>query len=117
LSRATKSFNKTPICFTQLGYASPEGIEKFPEFMSWAKATTSALQAQWLADAVTLSAKSGKVRLLMVYYVSGTFGANDPIVAWSVIRPDGKCPACDSLSRVVPVIRTPVATANATRAR
>ena len=41
-----------PVCFTELGYLSPEGLGPLPGSFAWGSDTTVAEQAQWLRDAV-----------------------------------------------------------------
>ncbi len=113
IKRATNAFKTTPICLTRLGYLSAEGIDKFPDYMAWAKSTTAAKQAQWLAEAATLSIKSGTVRLMIIYHVNLKYVPAELASGWSIIRPDGTCPACDMLSKVIPVA-TPAATVSVT---
>ena len=92
-----------PVCFTELGYLSSEGFPGLPPNFSWAANTTVANQAQWLAEAVTLSRNSGNVRLLIVYNVDFTqYDINgDPQAGYAIIRPDGSCPACETLHQVM----------------
>ncbi len=90
-------------CFTELGYLSGEGFPGLPANFSWAGGTSVVEQAQWLAEAASLSANSGKVRLMIVYNVDFTFydQAGDPQAGYAIIRPDGACPACNSLAAVM----------------
>lgn len=93
-----------PLCFTELGYLSDEGYDDLaavaPGF-AWANETTIAQQAEWLASATRLSRDQGKVRLLIVFNVDfDTYGA-DPQAGYAIIRKDGSCPACQSLSTVM----------------
>ncbi len=92
------------VCFTELGYLSGEGFGGLPANFSWAAGTSVAEQAQWLAEAYTLSANSGRVRLLIIYNVDFTlYDPNgDPQAGYAMLRPNGTCPACDSLSNVTP---------------
>lgn len=89
-----------PLCFTELGYLSPEGYGTLPGNFSWAQNTTVAQQAQWLAEAASLSASSGKVRMLIVWNMDSTTWGADPQAGYAIIRPGGGCPACESLRRV-----------------
>jgi hypothetical protein len=92
------TFNK-PLCFTELGYASVEGITgantaAFP----WAEKVTVAQQSQWLGETASLAKQGGKVRLIIVWNVDFETGASgDPQAAYAIVRPTGACPACDSL--------------------
>ena len=54
--------------------------------------------AQYLADAVRLSRAQGKVRLFIIFNVDFTHYSDDPQAAFGMIRPDGSCPACVTLS-------------------
>jgi hypothetical protein len=100
------SFGGTrPLCFTELGYVSPEGYESvpLPGNFGWAAGTSVAEQAQWLAESASLSAGSGKVRLMVVFNVDFTvYLSNDPQAGYAMIRPNGSCPACASLDAVMP---------------
>ena len=89
------------LCFTELGYLSPEGMgggALGPGF-GWAQNTTVAQQAQWLAQAANLAASSGKVRMMIVWNVDfKDYDPNgDPKGGYAIIRPGGSCPACDAL--------------------
>ncbi len=92
------------VCFTELGYLSPEGYPSLastaPAF-AWAENTTVAQQAQWLAEAASLSVSSGKVRLMIVFNVDFTYYGSDPQAGYAIIRPGDACPACDALGAVV----------------
>lgn len=92
------------LCFTELGYLSGDGFPGLPPNFSWASGTSVSEHAQWLAEATSLSIQNGKVRLLIVYNVDFTFynPAGDPQAGYAMIRPDGSCPACDTLSTVIP---------------
>ncbi len=87
-----------PVCFTELGYLTPEGFGSLPQPFAWASNTSLAEHAQWLGRAATLSRSSGRVRLMIVWNVnfSGTAG-DDPIGGYAIVRPDGQCPACATL--------------------
>jgi len=60
---------RRPICWTELGYLSPEGISSLPEGFIWAAGVTVGQHAAWLDQAASLSARSGKVRLMIVWNV------------------------------------------------
>jgi hypothetical protein len=94
-----------PLCFTELGYVSPQGYESvpLPAYFSWAAGITVANQAQWLAESASLSANSGKVKLMIVFNMDFThYLADDPQAGYAMIRPDGSCPACAALGAVMP---------------
>lgn len=86
-----------PLCFTELGYLSPEGLGSLPGNFGWAGGTSVAQQAQWLDEAVNLARGSGRVRLLIVWNVDFTNFGSDPMAGYAMIRPDGSCPACAAL--------------------
>ena len=94
------------VVFTEMGYLSPEGYCPLPDNFGWAANTTVAQQAQWLAEAASQAAASGKVRLIIVWNVGFTRydcgpGFGDPQAGYSIIRPGGGCPACDALHNVL----------------
>ncbi len=90
-------FPNKPLCFTELGYLSPEGYGPLPPGFDWASGVTVANQAEWLQGAVTLARQSGRIRLLIVWNVdSRNYGA-DPQAGYAIIRPDNTCPACNAL--------------------
>ena len=90
-----------PLCFTELGYLTSEGYGGLPGGFAWAGNVTVAQQAQWLAEATSLSANSGKTRLLIVWNVDSTTWGDDPQAGYAIIRPGGGCPACDALAQVM----------------
>lgn len=87
-----------PICITELGYLSPEGYPPLPDFFSWAQNVTVAQQAAWLAEAAAYSAQSGRVQLMIVWNVDFQNYDQDPMAGFAIIRPDGSCPACNTLA-------------------
>jgi hypothetical protein len=93
-----------PLCFTELGYLSAEDFGGIPANFAWASNTSVAEHAQWLAEAVTLSNQQGRVRLLIIFNVDFTFydPSGDPQAGYAIIRPGGGCPACNTLSSVIP---------------
>jgi uncharacterized protein YgiM (DUF1202 family) len=90
---------RKPVCFTELGYLTPEGYGSLPGPFSWASNVTVAQQAEWVADAIRLARASGKVPLVIIWNMDfvGTFG-DDPMGGYALIRPDGSCPACNRLA-------------------
>lgn len=90
-----------PVCFTELGYLSGQDFGGVPSRFSWAANTTVAQHAQWLAEAVSLSASSGKVRLLIVFNVDFTYFGDDPQAGYAMVRPDGSCPSCTLIATVM----------------
>ncbi|MBZ0288038.1 MAG: hypothetical protein K8I30_10525, partial [Anaerolineae bacterium] len=88
---------RRPLCFTELGYLTPEGFPPLPGAFGWAENVSLGQQASWLDQAVSLSARSGKVRLLIIWNVDFTQYGDDPMAGFAMIRPDGSCPACEAL--------------------
>ncbi len=87
-----------PLCFTELGYLTPEGYGPLPGFFAWAQNVTISQQAAWLAEAAALSSQSGRVRLMIIWNVDFTVYGGDPQAGYAMIRADGSCPACNSLA-------------------
>lgn len=84
--------------YTELGYASQEGVPPFPDSFTWAGNTTDAQQADWLAEAVQLSRDSGMVRCAIIWNVNFSRYGDDPQDGYAIIRPDGSCPVCHALN-------------------
>ena len=88
--------------YTELGYASQEGVEPFPDNFWWGRGTNNAQQAAWLAEAVRLSIQTGMVRCIIVWNVDFLQPIpGDPQNGYAIIRPGGICPACDALNAVL----------------
>ncbi|MCE2473638.1 MAG: hypothetical protein J4G18_17405, partial [Anaerolineae bacterium] len=92
------SITRRPICFTELGYVTSEGLPNLPEYFSWAQNVTLQQQASWLAQAAALASQSGQVRLLIVWNIDFTQYDADPQAGYAIVRPDGSCPACNTLA-------------------
>ena len=91
-----------PVCFTELGFVIGGNLAGGP--FGWANSTTVEQHAQWLAEAATISAQSGTVRLMIVWNVAGYSTApGDPQGEYSIVRPGGGCPACTTLGQVMGV--------------
>lgn len=88
------------LCFTEIGYLSPEGYGPLPGAFGWAGNTSAAEHAQWLGEAANLSKNSGRVRLMIVFNVDFTLYGDDPQGGYAIIRPGNVCPACDTLRQV-----------------
>lgn len=103
LNRGYSPFGGKPVCFTELGYLSPEGFTTpLPGNFAWAQNTSVAEHAAWLAGAATAASQSGKVRLMIIWNVDFPFfTADDPMGGYALFRPDGTCPGCDSLGAVM----------------
>ncbi|HMM29807.1 MAG: LysM peptidoglycan-binding domain-containing protein [Chloroflexota bacterium] len=91
-----------PLCFTELGYVTPEGYAPLPAGFEWGAGNTVAEQAAWLARAAQLSASSGRVRLMIIWNVDFTSYGADPQAGYAIVRPGGGCPACQALDAVMP---------------
>ncbi|MCA9975758.1 MAG: hypothetical protein KC413_08405, partial [Anaerolineales bacterium] len=89
------------VCFTELGYLSGADFGGVPSRFAWAANTTVAQHAQWLAEAASLSSSSGRVRLMIIFNVDFTTYGDDPQAGYAIVRPDGSCPACDTLRAVM----------------
>jgi hypothetical protein len=87
-----------PLCFTELGYLTPEGYGPLPGFFAWAQNVSIGQQAAWLAEAAALSSQSGRVRLMIIWNIDFTVYGSDPQAGYAIIRADGSCPACNSLA-------------------
>ncbi len=90
-----------PVCFTELGYLSGQDYGGVPPRFSWAANTTVDQHAAWLAEAVSLAANSGKVRMVIVFNVDFTHWGDDPQAGYAMIRKGGGCPACATLGSVM----------------
>ncbi len=89
------------IFYTEMGYASQEGVPAFSDAFAWARGITNAQQAAWLAEAASVSANTGMVRVLIIWNIDfGRFGY-DPQDGYAIVRPGGGCPACETLHQVM----------------
>lgn len=86
-----------PLCFTEIGYLTPEGFGSLPGGFAWASNVTVAQQTAWLDQAVSIARNSGRVRLMIIWNVDFQGGGDDPMGGYAIIRPDGSCPACAAL--------------------
>lgn len=103
-NRGTRAFPGLPVCYTELGYLSGEGMgAPIPNGFNWSPddPVTVAEHAAWLAEAAALSAQRGDVRMLIVWNVNYTRWDTDPMGGYAIIRPDGSCPACAALGTVM----------------
>jgi len=87
--------------YTEMGYASQEGVPTFSDWFAWARGTNNAQQAAWLAEAVQLSVNTGTVRCIIVWNIDYVRYDYDPQDGYAIIRPGGSCPACDTLHNVL----------------
>ena len=90
-------FPTKPLCFTELGYLTGEGLGPLPGGFAWASGNTLAEQAAWLAGAVHRLRGSGYVRMFIVWNVDSTHYGEDPQAGYAIVRPGGHCPSCDAL--------------------
>ncbi len=90
-------FPSKPLCFTELGYLTGEGIGALPSGFAWASGNSLGEQAAWLAGAVHRLRSSGFVRMFIVWNVDAQHWSSDPQAGYAIVRPDGSCPACDTL--------------------
>jgi hypothetical protein len=104
INRAAAPFPGKPICFTELGYLSAEGMgSPIPPSFDWTPndPVTVAEQAAWLAQAASLAAQRGNVRLMIIWNINFTRWDSDPMGGYAIIRPGGACPACSALGAVM----------------
>lgn len=94
----TQVFPSKPLCFTEIGYLSPEGYGPLPAGFEWAANVTIQNQADWLSQAVTLSRQGKRVRLFIIWNVDATVYGTDPQAGYAIVRKDGSCPACTKLA-------------------
>lgn len=87
--------------YTEMGYASQEGLATFSDQFAWARGTNNAQQAAWLAEAVQLSVNTGMVRCIIVWNIDFVRYGDDPQDGYAILRPSGACPACDSLHNLL----------------
>jgi LysM repeat protein len=99
----SSTFPGKPLCFTELGYLSPEGYGPLPGAFAWASGVTVQNQAEWLASAVNQARASGRIRLFIVWNVDSELYAGDPQAGYAIIRPDRTCRACITLGAVMGV--------------
>jgi len=89
------------IFYTEMGYASQEGVPTFSDDFAWARGTNNAQQAAWLAEAASLGANTGMVRCIIVWNIDFVRYGYDPQDGYAIVRPGGSCPACDALHNVL----------------
>ncbi len=94
----TRTFPGKPLCFTEIGYVTPEGYAPLPGGFAWASGNSVAEQSEWLAGAVRAARTAGNVRLFIVWNLDSTnYTGSDPQAGYAIIRPDGTCPACNAI--------------------
>lgn len=87
--------------YTEMGYASQEGVDTFSDQFAWARGTNNSQQAAWLAEAVQLGINTGMVRCIIVWNIDFVRYGYDPQDGYAIIRPGGGCPACETLHGVL----------------
>jgi hypothetical protein len=102
LRRAYTPFQEIglPVCITELGYLSPDGLPNpLPSAFQWGEDTTADQQADWLAGAIKIASElsSIQIRMVMIWRVNGV-PQNPYMTGYAIIRPDGICPACDTIA-------------------
>lgn len=95
------TFPSKSLCFTELGYLSPEGFGPLPGGFAWAADTSVQEHAQWLGEAVRISRQGGRVRMVIVWNVDFTQYGDDPQAGYSIVR-NGNCLACATLAAAMP---------------
>ena len=105
LQRAAFPFRNTPtdFCFSELGYLSPDGYGTLPAGFAWGANTSVEEQAEWLREAIVVASETSSVpvRLIIVFNVNFTrFVEGDPQGGYAIIRPDGSCPACETIGQL-----------------
>lgn len=99
-----------PLCFTEIGYLSPDGFDETLAQVGannflWAEGTSVRDQAEWLEEAFLRACRSGKVKLFIVWNVDFEQYGQDPQAGYAIMRPNERCPSCETLSRAVGVLR------------
>ncbi|GAB4513086.1 MAG: hypothetical protein OHK0046_13500 [Anaerolineae bacterium] len=101
----SSTFPGKPLCFTEIGYLTPEGLGPLPAAFGWAADTSLQEQATWLAQAATLARQSGRVRLFIVWNVDFTRYDDDPQAGFAIVRRGAngatECRACITLGAAV----------------
>ena len=96
------AFPGKPLCFTEIGYLTGEGIGPLPEGFAWASGVTLQNQADWIAQAAVLAAQSGYVRLMIVWNMNYKKWGADPQGGYALWRPSSRsCPGCVTLGRAM----------------
>ncbi len=92
------------MCFTELGYLSGEEWGFLPAAFMWKPPynNTVAEQAQYLAEAASLSQADGRIRMIIIFNVDFTHFSDDPQAGYAMVRPNGQCPSCVTLESVMP---------------
>lgn len=100
-NRAAAPFRASglPLCYTELGYLSPEGYGPLPANFAWAAGTSVAEQAAWLRDVIALAGEDQRIALIIIFNVDfDRYDQEDPQAGYAIIRADGSCPACEAVA-------------------
>ncbi len=100
------SKHEKPLCFTNIGYHSGQGIGNLPQSLQWHPETDFNLtlneQAQFLGEAAMLAASNQNVLLMMINNVDiGSRSQNKLDAGYSILRRDSRCSACLPLGAVM----------------
>ena len=89
-----------PMCMTEMGYLSPEGYGPLPSDFGWAANTSALEQSEWLAQAIQIAANFDDMplELIIIWNIDFDNYGDDPQAGYAIIRPDGSCPACDTIA-------------------
>ena len=89
-----------PMCMTEMGYLSPEGYGPLPSAFGWAGNTSVLEQSEWLAQAIRIAANFDDMplELIIIWNIDFDNYGDDPQAGYAIIRPDGSCPACDTIA-------------------
>ncbi|MBN1180560.1 MAG: hypothetical protein JXD18_15230, partial [Anaerolineae bacterium] len=87
--------------YTEMGYASQEGLPTFSDAFAWARGINNSMQSNWLAEAVSLSVNTGMVRCIIVWNIDYVRYGDDPQDGYAIVRSGNACPACDTLHAVL----------------
>ena len=89
-----------PMCMTEIGYLSPEGYGPLPQGFTWAANVDVQEQSLWLAQAIEVMSNftSMPVELAIVWNIDFDNYENDPQAGYAIMRPDGTCPACETIA-------------------
>ena len=104
------SSSQIPLCFTEIGYLSADGFDQTLAQVGannflWAEGTSVRDQAEWLEEALLRACRSGRVKLFIVWNVGFETYGQDPQAGYAILRPNEKCPSCETLSRAVGILR------------
>jgi hypothetical protein len=104
LNRVAWPFSNTdiPMCLTEMGYLTREGYGPLPQSFEWARRVTVAQQADWLAQAILMASNYTRmpVELVIIWNIDFDYYGADPQAGYAIIRPDGSCPACDTIAEL-----------------